>query len=336
MWYNNFFSNKLLVSIVSAIVLAVTFSCDSDSDLAAEDDSLQNHLIQPSVELLYEYNLHVPQEYWFMKGFSYKDFLQTLLHKTVDESVQAYYPFTQTVYSKDDIASSLSYTNNTFDDLHTITHLVFNEEWKFDTAHNIMRKQVQEYSIVKIHKTEDSVQEVKKTLLASYRFDEQNVDTTKSHIKLLGSDITYEVPFDDQIMEDSFDNFPVSHVTRVMVDEILSGNQPVYVFTMRDSLVELSQKEVRESLGERIQKMDYLNENTGKYEEMQDTLSIDYSEIKGFVFIEDWYVNTQNMYIYKKVKGYAPVREFSKKLDDDYYELVRTIPCFIYLSDTSI
>lgn len=328
---------RIYIYICLTSIVALFFSCSSEQTQKNEAD-MSNHLIQPTVELTYEYNMYVPQEYWFMKGIDGKSFISQLFEKTAQGGVTAFYPFTTTVYPEGQAAMTFSQESQSAVPVTEITHLVFDEEWAFDSTLNKMLKKVKNYSLVRSQKVQDSVTEIKKTLLATYNCDEAvQIDTNDSHIVLLESDIAYEVAFDNQIFKNSFDNFPTSHVVKVLIDNLLSEKHSVYVFTSREPLQKMTAREVRESLGEEIKESEYYFEGSDSDSLLTeyDTVRMDYSEIKGFAFIEDWYVNTNNMSIYKIVKGYAPVREYPKMLEEDYYELVRTIPCLLFLSDST-
>ncbi|MDA3882601.1 MAG: hypothetical protein PF481_04915 [Bacteroidales bacterium] len=325
--------NCLFICLIG--IIAFAFSCSSEQT-QNDDTNMHNHLIQPTVELTYEYNMYVPQEYWFMKGIDGESFISKLFKKTAQGELTAFYPFTTTAYPEGQAAMTFSQESQSAVPVSEMTHLVFDEEWAFDSAQNKMIKKVKNYSLVRSQKTQDSITEIKKTLLATYNCDEaEQIDTNDSHVVLLGTNIAYEVAFDNQIFKNSFDNFPTSHVVQVLTDNILSGKHSVYVFTSRDPLQKMTPQEVRESLGEEIKESEYYFEDSDSLLTEYDTVRMDYSEIKGFAFIEDWYINTNNMSIYKIVKGYAPVREYPKMLEEDYYELVRTIPCLLLLSDST-
>ncbi|MFW5852362.1 MAG: hypothetical protein ACOCWB_09065, partial [Bacteroidota bacterium] len=232
--------------------VAFFFSCSSEQT-QKDDVGMSNHLIQPTVELTYEYNMYVPQEYWFMKGINGDRFISKLFEQTAQGEVTAFYPFTTTAYPEGQAAMTFSRESQSAVPIAEITHLVFDEKWAFDSTLNKMVKKVKNYSLVRSQKVKDSVTEIKKTLLATYNCDEAvQIDTNDSHIVLVESDIAYEVSFDNQIFKNSFDNFPTSHVIQVLTDNILSEKHPVYVFTSREPLQKMTPQEVRESLGEEV------------------------------------------------------------------------------------
>jgi hypothetical protein len=294
---------------------------------------LTNHLVQNTVEVGYEYQLYVPQDYWFLKGIDGAWFMRNVYAKSANNELNMFYPVSQQTYP---LEQAQLYFSQQADGLYyipidEITDIVFTESWIVDTAVFKMEKYVTDYSLVRkqIKKEADGSSETVKTLVATYRFPKQAIPPI-SKLVLLGTDITYEVPFDNPIVEGWIENIPVKHAVKVIVDKILQGNIPVYSFMVRDTLVELTPQEVRERLGEVTYTGEFFDEKTGEEEITEHTVPIDYSEIKGFAFIEDWYVDTTTMAVYKIVKGIAPVREYAKMLDSESYEMVRTIPCMVF------
>ena len=332
---------KISFSILSVIIFTSIFiACNNSKTKQSQDNTvLTNHLVQNNIRVSYEYALYVPEEYWFMKGIPAQEFITQLYKKTAEGSVPVYLPLSNTPYPPHDAKLYFSKQENGSYGIpiEEITNIVFTEEWILDTALFLMEKRVVEYSLVRqqTKETAEGKTEHVKTLIATYRFPDQTAKSF-SDLQALDSDITYEVPLDNPIVSDWLEQIPVPHVVQVILDKILDGTQPTYSFMVRDTLIELTNKEVREKLGEQIYSEVYYDEETNQEEIISDTLSIDYSECKGFAFIEDWFIDTNTMCIYKKVSGIAPVREYAKILDQEDYELVRTIPCLTFFSDYSL
>lgn len=328
-----------ILFIILCVHIFGFYSCtNSETNTTKRSIELTNHLIQNNIRVSYEYALYVPEEYWFMKGIPAQEFITQLYKKTAEGSVPVYLPLSNTPYPPHDAKLYFSkQENGTYGiPIEEITNIVFTEEWILDTALFLMKKRVVEYSLVRqqTKETAEGKKEHIKTLVATYRFPNQ-IEKSFSDLQALGTDITYEVPLDNPIVSDWLDQISVPHVVKVVLDKILEGTQPTYSFMIRDSLIELSNKEVREKLGEQIFSEVYYNEESNQEEIISDTLSIDYSECKGFAFIEDWFIDENTMCIYKKISGIAPVREYAKILDQEDYELVRTIPCLTFFSDYS-
>lgn len=293
-----------------------------------------NHLIQNTVAIGYEYAFYVPEDYWFFKGIPQSDFIAKIYEKSRAGAIPMYYPRTNQVYPTDQVQIYFSDENNSFAIPQSqISHLVFYEEWFLDTLAFVMKKRVLDYSLVRTEEkpTQNGESELVKSLIATYKFPEQT-QKKPSELTPIAQGVTYEVPLTNPIIEDWLHAISIPHVVHVILDKILSGTVPVYSFMVRDSLIELSTEEVRERLGEETYTMVYHTQETGEEEIISHTTAIDYSEIVGFVFIEDWYIDETTMKLYKFVQGIAPVREYAKIFDQDDYELVRTIPCVVFFS----
>ena len=327
---------KIYFAYIYCCILILISCTGTDSTTQKSTTNLTNHLVQNTIHISYEYDLYVPQEYWFMKGISAQEFITNLYKKTAEGTVPVYLPLSNTPYPPED--AQLYFTkqeNGKYGiPIEEVTNIVFTEEWILDTAQFLMEKRVVEYSLVRqqTKEVENGKKEHIKTLIATYKYPHVS-KKTHTDLQLLTTDVTYEVPLDNPIVADWLDQIPVPHVVQVVLDKITDGTQPTYSFMVRDSLIELSNKEVREKLGEQIYSATYYDEETNQEEFFSDTLSIDYSECKGFAFIEDWFIDESNMQIYKKVSGIAPVREYAKILDQEDYELVRTIPCLTFFSN---
>ena len=327
---------KGLIKYISICCFAASIVSCGGTRTQTEVSGLQNHLVQNTVKIGYEYDMYVPEEYWFFKGLDNTNFIQDLYKKTREGNLNIFYPLTNETYPKDEVKMFFSDNKSVTNRIpkEDIKHLVFNEEWFLDTSKFVMKKNVLDYSLVRVQlkETDTDTSELVKSLVASYRFN--NTASSKNReLTPLAKNLAYEVSLTNPIIEEWLDYISVKHVVQVIIDKITSGTVPVYSFMVKDTLIELPIEDVKERLGEHTYSIEFYNEETGEEELIEQTTPIDYSEITGIVFIEDWYIDQSTMKIHKKVKGIAPVREYAKVLDQDDYELVRTIPCVVYFKE---
>lgn len=112
------------------------------------------------------------------------------------------------------------------------------------------------------------------------------------------------------------------------LNEVLSGNKIGYDIKTGEKI---SIKEIREKLGEK-QVMQEIVDPDGEVKEIVIDIPLNMFEIKSFIFIEDWYVDTVSMQINKKVIGIAPVRHYYHDIDIDQMNVRKAIPFVMYLN----
>lgn len=217
-------------------------------------------------------------------------------------------------------------------DLSELQGIIFHEYWNFDA--NIMKfdKEVVSYTPVRYFE-----QEIIKQRVASPTF---SIHCKKGAAeKLICKDVKYSVSLVN--MADGIANgelttyFPVGieglNKGRFFIEvlqKVLSGKQKAYDF-FAPVKTELSIKEIRRSLGEKNDTVYKENPTSGEEEKVVEAVMYNRFELTSIYFIEDWYYSPENFSIVKKVKAFAPVREY----DGETGQRFKTIPFIIYTGD---
>jgi hypothetical protein len=315
------------------ICLFITFTSCKNSDTSTKtNDEFVNALLPNKVSITYEQAMIVPTEYWFFKGIDFPKLVTELQQKTIDGKIIAYSPNSLIPLTKVDIEQKFKSADNF--KIPEFKYLVFDEEWELDTAKFIMNKKVTSYTLVReyVRDSKYETESVAKSLIAKYDFS-KNSPKKFSELQLLAKDVAYEVPLKNEANPEFLENIQVKHVIDVLLAKTLCGNVQAYSFMMRDSLTALPVSDIKLRLGEETESYVNVDETTGE----QDTISVDKkiepSEITGVAFIEDWYIDTKTMQIYKDVKGIALVREYMKYLDANEPEQAKTIPFVMFFKN---
>src|SRR5574344_1003602 len=211
------------------------------------------------------------------------------------------------------------------------------EEWAFDSAQFIMKKKVTSYSLIREYTRKDEYRGElpTKSIVARYEFKDTSTSKTKKpKLTLLAKDVSYEVPLVNNENPEFLENIQVNQVVKTIIEKAISGTVPCYSFNFRDSLQPRSHNEVLKLLGKETNCYTTVNEETGELDSTCVDKDIDFKEIQGLAFIEDWYLNNATMEIVKEVKGIAPIRQFYHTTDDNTQsELIKTIPFVMYLKN---
>ena len=312
------------------LCIFVFVACNNKKDNEKESVFV-NNLIAPKSSITYEQEMKVPEEYFFFKSIDFASFASQLQTKTLHKEITAYIPFSNIVCNDEDINTKFREEFS----LQEIQALLFDEDWALDTAQFIMKKKVNAYSLVRNYIRKSALGEIPtKSILAKFDFSNTGEpQTTDSKLRLLANDVAYEVPLVNESNPEFLEDIQVKQVVKTIIEKATCGNTKCYSFTFRDSLIEHTLDEVKQSLGHET--ICYSEENPETYE--IDTIcvdkDIDLREICGLAFIEDWYVNDSTMEIVKDVKAIAPVRAYYHSTEDTQSELVKSIPFVMYLKN---
>lgn len=319
---------KIVVAICCAFCL---FSCTNKKDSQSQHE-FTNNLIAPKSCITYEQEMIVPEEYFFFKSINFKELLQELRQKSASKQITAYLPFSDIVCNDEDLQTKFidEFNENEF------KTLIFNEEWELDTELFEMRKKVNSYSLVRhyVRQSEYVGSVQTKSIIARYDFSKLPKPTPADKaFRLIASDVAYEVPLVNKENPEFLDDIQVKQVVKTIVEKAICGNVESYSFAYRDSLIQRTLDEVKQSLGKEIICYNTENDETNETDTLCIDKDIDLKEITGLAFIEDWYLNDSTMEILKDVKGIAPVRTYYHNTDDTQSELVKSIPFVMYLTN---
>ena len=320
--------HKRLLFFVLCILAFVACNNKKDSE---EESVFVNNLIAPKSSITYEQEMKVPEEYFFFKSIDFTSFASQLQSKTLHKEITAYIPFSNIVCNDEDINTKFREEFS----LQEIQALLFDEDWALDTAQFIMKKKVNAYSLVRNYIRKSALGDIPtKSILAKFDFSNTGEPTVSDKkLRLLANDVAYEVPLVNESNPEFLEDIQVKQVVKTIIEKATCGNTKCYSFTFRDSFIEHTLDEVKQSLGHET--ICYSEENPETYE--IDTIcvdkDIDLREICGLAFIEDWYVNDSTMEIVKDVKAIAPIRAYYHSLEDTQSELVKSIPFVMYLKN---
>ncbi len=320
---------------ISSVGLMACNQTQQETQQTCSNNKTANHLVQKDVSITYEQQLTVPEEYFFLKGINQADFISKICEKTTNAEITALVPFSKDTLSAEEIERFFVGIPDAQAPIpqEEIKYAIFNEKWFLDTAKFTMQKEVQTITLVRefMHKNRDGEEELTKSLITTYDYCSETPKDL-SELKLLASDVAYEVPIVNELMPEWLKNIPVTHVINVVMDKLLDPTTPKYSFFVRDSLIAVSNEDARLRLGEETIEVEDYNEETGEYTIETYETTINYEEIVGLVFLEDWYVDSENMRIHKVVKGIGPVREYSKMLQEGEIETGRVMPFYAQLT----
>lgn len=316
--------------ITSLIILS---SCNHHKGTEDKTNAFVNNFIAPKSCIIYAQEMYIPKEYFFFKSIDYPKLVTTLQEKTMRGEITAYLPFSDIVCNKEDIQTKFK---DEFS-LNEQKSLLFEEEWAFDSAQFIMKKKVTSYSLIREYTRKDEYRGElpTKSIVARYEFKDTSTSKTKKpKLTLLAKDVSYEVPLVNNENPEFLENIQVNQVVKTIIEKAISGTVPCYSFNFRDSLQPRSHNEVLKLLGKETNCYTTVNEETGELDSTCVDKDIDFKEIQGLAFIEDWYLNNATMEIVKEVKGIAPIRQFYHTTDDNTQsELIKTIPFVMYLKN---
>ena len=324
---------RKLSHLFFVITIIVLCSCNNQKHPEDKTETFVNNFIAPKSCITYAQEMYVPKEYFFFKSIDYAKLVTTLQEKTLRGEITAYHPFSNIVCTKGDIQTK-------FKDEFSINEqksLLFEEEWAFDSAQFIMKKKVNSYSLIReyIRKDEYRGETPTKSIVARYDFQTQNpTPSKKPKLTLLAKDVSYEVSLVNNENPEFLQNIQVNQVAKTIIEKAISGTVACYSFNFRDSLQPRSLEEVVHALGKGTDCYTTVNDETGELDSICVDKDIDFKEIQGLAFIEDWYLNNSTMEIIKEVKAIAPIRCFYHATGDDTQtELIKTIPFVMYLKN---
>lgn len=134
----------------------------------------------------------------------------------------------------------------------------------------------------------------------------------------------------DTYSENKFSPFFSSYSKFVLVNSLIEKvfmeDYPVFDFYSGDTIPKI---QAFSNLGAKFEKGFFeAYECGGVYGYIYKNFDI--TEIRSVIFIEEWYINTENLHIKKEVIGIAPVRTYYKEQDIEQKHPLKTIPFIIY------
>lgn len=326
------------------------FSCNNCNEKTGTQQSYNgNDLIPQKVVVKYEHNLIIPQETEIFSTISQETISDMIVSKTLNGSVKAYDAIERdqelssaeindiigTTYdtlaevSLKTFDTVMSVQKRTFDNSE-LQRLLFEESWSFNKEAFSFIKNVESYSPIRLFYRENDTlkKELLKQMLYWYSFDDSQKD--KKDLTLLTENVTYEFGLYNNTNPAWLESLSPSRFVDILLDKVLEEGYPAYDF-FSESNKQLSVEEIKENLGETIENYFIENPNTGEYDTVQVKSNFYPDELMSVIFIEDWYIDKDNLKIYKFVKKIAPVRQYTSFDEKGEEENTKRIPFYVNL-----
>jgi len=328
---------------ISALAL-ITSSCSNQGQYCTDND-----LIPKEVKVKYEQNLVVPDGSDAFKSIDRKDFVDKVLAAALTGKVKLY---DQLDLDKQLSSGELNKIVGTWNDTlvgidekkvdttlvvrqmsfnkDELARILFVEKWYFNSQRFVMTKDVEKWCPVRVYQKQvDSVQseEIKKMLF----WVKQETDTNnRPNLTLLKENVSYEFNLTNESVPEWLTDLNSERFVSIILDNVLAGRVVAYDYF--DQKKRLSNKEIRESLGETVKEYFVENKKTGGYDTVQVFSKFFPEEITSVLFVEDWFIDWNTLRIEKKVKSIAPIRKFMNYHENGDEEIEKKIPFIVHLN----
>jgi ankyrin repeat protein len=227
--------------------------------------------------------------------------------------------------------------------LDSLTVLHFYETWNFDLSEFTFKKDVFSYSPgIRFYRDEDLEQENPVYKLTGYVLNDNNIPTDKMELlKKIKYEYFIEDPTDEEFeiipnIEENKALFPSSYNKKKFKDELFelvtTGTVKAYDFHNGQKL---SNEEINERLKIYSDTVLLMDVETGELFEALDEKITGSEDIKSFVFLENWYLDSKSLSIKKDVIGIAPVVYYEDRRNDDDYVIRRKILFTLYFDESN-
>ena len=285
--------------------LILGFSCTNiptkDSD-SYQDDTymyIDNDLVQPYIRIYEEVNIKTQVDEQWIQGVD-TNLLYNIEQKVLASKIKKYDAAiflddntdTSIVIAEQDIEKRKEELNC------NLSALYFTENWKFSKKNYQLEKEILMWTPVYFCQKEykDTVVNIKKVI-----YDIHNKKL--SNEKLIASDITYEFSLIDD--KERHNTLNAKRIVDLILTPVLEGKQKAYNF---DTDQKYSLEEIEERLGKKTDSIEVENTKTGEIKLEVLTEDASFEDINALIFVEDWYMDMDNLSIRKHVKSVAPVK----------------------------
>jgi len=335
-------------------ILIAFASCTQQNDCGetkGSNSQNSNDLIAQDVKIKYEHTL---SDTLFPDKFSTLDinaFVNTFVDNCLEKEYPIYDPFDfSKKLPKNEILNCMGTRVDTLIDINEktldtvvtikensfnkkeLTRLFMEEKWSFNKESFTMTKEVTKYAPIRVYmKDKPGVQ---KELVKNLMFWVKPNKEDRGDKTLIVENYAYEFDLYNASHPDWMQNLSVSRFVNIILDKVLSGDVKAREFDfLSNNNKVLSVSEAKERLGATIENYFTENEKTGEIDTVQVIGNIYPDEIRGVVFIEDWYIDYTNLELTKKVKRIIPIRKYDR-VDEATGEIdeVKTIPFYVELN----
>lgn len=189
-----------------------------------------------------------------------------------------------------------------------ISAIYFTEAWAFDSSNYKLYKTILKWSpVIAYNKltNKDSIGQKAKKLL----YDVES--SFKGNEKLIASNITYEVNFNSEYK--NYEWLDLEKLAKLIIDPVLKGKYKAYNFFNKNPL---KAEDIKIALGYGLDSLEEEDPVTGEWKWKILTRDMRIDQVKAYIFVEDWYIDSKTYAIKKKIKTIAPIRLYKKNYRD--------------------
>ncbi len=309
-----------------------------------------NALLPSEIIIKYETELNAPDGSQVISSLEKTDFVSKLINTVLSGKVAVYEPLDT---AKNIVKSNLTKLIGTWNDTliaidkkttdtvmvvrtnyfnqKELRRILFEESWSFNSQKFTMKKDIRSWCAVRVYNKQiDSVdsEEVKKML---FWVKQKPNEKRPSNCTLLKSGVITEFSLYNQNVPEWLQDLNPKRFIQILLDNIY--NKKVIAFDYFDQKKQLTEKEVKENLGETAKIYSIENKKTETYDTLRLTTKIDLEEVQSVLFIEDWYIDWNTLHIFKQVKSIAPIRTYLTSHDGYEDEIEKKIVFLVHLKE---
>jgi len=327
------------IFFISAIIVSVFIisSCNTSKN---KKQKLKNNLIAKNVIASYEFDLYPEVSEW-IKTLD-KKFVSIEIDKSLSQEIKTYND-DDNLMSVNSIKQNLGILTDTqlieqengemkmniikSDlDINSIKSLYFKEKWFYNQDSSVFTKNIIWYSPVRYYYKYDTIKYTKRWI---YRIKNDNFNKKTS--KQIAKNIIYEVDFNVDTSTTQIEGLDNKQFVDILINNAINKKIKCYDAM---STKELTVEQINNELGNTTDTIFVEDPETGEISTKIAPGIIDKSEIKGLMFIENWYLDTVSFNIRKEILGIAPIRFVEKYFEDsEKPEITKKIPFVYYFTN---
>ncbi|MCD4794317.1 MAG: hypothetical protein K8R54_13865 [Bacteroidales bacterium] len=306
------------------------------------------YLLKPETAVFEDY---IPYENYLYKNLTAVKYSTEDIRKQLGEYTDTIMTFDQDIeeFTETIIQNEI--------DTNEINGIIFYDKWIFDENKFKMFKEVTAFSPVRNYFRPDDLGKIMPLykLVAWFVFEPyKNKKEMKNSVKRmkLFNKVTYEYYINnvelemyrinddiiqglqlEECLEKQGCAYWTSHTKEkfkhLIIDDVISGKRKGFDF---HTLKLLETEKCKKRIGIFTDSIYSPNIETGEFTVNIFERQLDYSEIKSFIFIENWYVDEITLRIKKEVLGVAPVRTYYKEDDYNLEKPQKIIPFVVFFN----
>lgn len=170
------------------------------------------------------------------------------------------------------------------------------------------------------NQTDESIKKSKEKLVLTKKVEyEFFFNQTEALLQQIDSACFQCVKNNGEVLEDyfapHFNTLVRKKLVNMLIEEVISKKRKAYDPWDKETV--MPAKEIMPRLGAKSETIMVQDENTGELIKQEVEGFADKTQIKSVIFVEEWYLNTETLYMEKKVKGIIPIRHYYKEDDID-------------------